>query len=156
MHSTGSLRPSSGTKTARVWEIADEITHKFGRLARRQEVIDQFSKEGGNPNTASTQYSQWHSAIKSMHKTSQNQNIQNIRTQAIIGADGRILIPLEIRNALNFSNNKLLNLIIKNGELIISPPKSALNNLRNLIASTDKNDISIVEELIAERRREFE
>lgn len=156
MQSTSSLRPSYGTKTGRVWEIADEITHKNGRLARRQEVMDQFAKEGGNPNTASTQYSQWNSWAKSRQMKSPAVGIQNLNSQAIIGSDGRILIPLEIRNALNLASNKPLNLIVKNGELIISPPKSALNNLRNLIANSDKSDISVVEELINERKREFE
>ena len=50
-------RPKSG-KTARVWEIADALTSQTKKRARRKDVIQIYASEGGNPNTASTQYSQ--------------------------------------------------------------------------------------------------
>ena len=52
-------KPTRGTKTRRVWEIADEITASTQRPARREDVIRVARKEGLNPNTASTQYSRW-------------------------------------------------------------------------------------------------
>ncbi len=51
-------RPKSGA-TARVWDVADEITAQQGRLAQRREVIARIVSEGGNKNTASTQYQKW-------------------------------------------------------------------------------------------------
>ena len=52
-------KPRSGTKTRRIWDIADEITARTGRPALRQEVINAAQKEGLNPNTARTQYGRW-------------------------------------------------------------------------------------------------
>ena len=52
-------RPRLGTKTGRVWEIADEITREKGRPAKRREVIERFTTENGNANTANTQYQYW-------------------------------------------------------------------------------------------------
>ena len=52
-------RPGLGTKTGRVWEIADEITREKGRPAKRREVIGRFTAENGNANTANTQYQYW-------------------------------------------------------------------------------------------------
>lgn len=51
-------RPGPGTKTRRVWEIADEIKKKFGK-ADREAVIKACMSEGLNINTASTQFSYW-------------------------------------------------------------------------------------------------
>lgn len=54
-------RPGSGTKTGRVWEIADAIEHEKGS-ASREDVIRACLHEGLNVNTASTQYSYWKSS----------------------------------------------------------------------------------------------
>lgn len=52
-------RPRPGTRTARVWDLADEITRERGRLAKVGEVRERVVAEGGNPNTANTQYYRW-------------------------------------------------------------------------------------------------
>jgi len=54
-------RPNPGTKTGRVWEIADSIEKAKG-VATREDVIRACMEEGLNVNTASTQYSYWKSA----------------------------------------------------------------------------------------------
>lgn len=62
--SSGNLRyprPTKGTKTGRVWEIADELLAKDGQ-ASRESVIRACMDEGLNVNTASTQYSYWKSS----------------------------------------------------------------------------------------------
>ncbi len=55
----GAERPLSGTQTGRVWDIAEQITREKGRCAERSEVIERFTAEGGNRNTASTTYYTW-------------------------------------------------------------------------------------------------
>lgn len=52
-------RPKSGSATARVWEIADEISKKTGEPAPRKEVMDTYIGEGGNTATCATQYGRW-------------------------------------------------------------------------------------------------
>lgn len=54
-------RPNPGTKTGRVWEIADQIEEEVGH-ASREAVIKACMDEGLNVNTASTQYSYWKSS----------------------------------------------------------------------------------------------
>lgn len=54
-------RPGRGTKTGRVWEVADLLCPGDER-ASRQEVIDECLAEGINVNTANTQYSHWSKA----------------------------------------------------------------------------------------------
>lgn len=56
-------RPAAGTRTGRVWEIADEISAKAQRPALREEVLNAAKIEGINPNTASTQYGRWARSI---------------------------------------------------------------------------------------------
>lgn len=52
-------RPVAGTETAKVWDLADEITREKGHLAERGEVVEGFAARGGNRNTASTTYYRW-------------------------------------------------------------------------------------------------
>lgn len=52
-------RPANGTKTARVWEIADDLSAKSGAPADRKPVLDAATSEGINVATAATQYGKW-------------------------------------------------------------------------------------------------
>lgn len=54
-------RPGIGTKTGKVWEIADRILKETGTIDR-ETVIKLCMLEGININTASTQYSHWRKA----------------------------------------------------------------------------------------------
>lgn len=51
----GISRPKEGTKTGRIWEIADSI----GAEATREQVLAVAAEEGINPATASTQFGRW-------------------------------------------------------------------------------------------------
>ena len=51
-------RPSKGTISARVWEIAEKISRP-GQPAFRDEVVAQALSEGIHPKTASTQFGAW-------------------------------------------------------------------------------------------------
>ena len=52
-------KPGAGTKTRRIWDIADEITASNQRPALREEVLDAAKSEGLRQSTASTQYGRW-------------------------------------------------------------------------------------------------
>ncbi len=56
MTSSLNRRPPSDSATGRVWDIADEKTQETGRKASRKEVVERYLADGGNGNTASTQY----------------------------------------------------------------------------------------------------
>ena len=55
----GVSKPASGTKTGRVWEIADEISALKQRPALREEVMGACEEEGINRGTIATQYARW-------------------------------------------------------------------------------------------------
>lgn len=55
----GVSRPANGTKTSRVWEIADAISAANQRPALREEVMTQGEAEGLNKGTIATQYARW-------------------------------------------------------------------------------------------------
>lgn len=56
----GVTRPAPGTQSARVWEVADAISKKIRKPARRKDVIDVVcDQEGMNKATASTQFGRW-------------------------------------------------------------------------------------------------
>lgn len=55
----GVTRPSAGTNTGKVWEIADGISEKNGKPATRAEVVEAGAKVGLNPATVTTQFGQW-------------------------------------------------------------------------------------------------
>lgn len=55
----GETQPAAGTKTRRVWDIADEISASKERPALRDEVMSQCESEKINKGTAATQYGRW-------------------------------------------------------------------------------------------------
>lgn len=55
----GVTRPAAGTKTRRVWDIADEISASTGAPALRGDVMKQGEDEGLSKGTIATQYGRW-------------------------------------------------------------------------------------------------
>lgn len=73
--SNGVTQPRSGTKTRRVWEIADEISADKGRPALRGEVMEKGNAEGLSQGTIATQYGRWcgfHGVTKEMLKAARD------------------------------------------------------------------------------------
>jgi len=149
------VKPAAGTKTGRVWEIADKISRQSGRLAQRKQVIDAFVAEGGNANTASTQYAYWKllfdaSTLPSTRSAPGSTEKFNLQ----VAQDGRVLIPAEIREAMLIREAGTLTARVENGELRIMAPKVALLRIQQLIKKMDNSEGSAVDELIAERKAE--
>lgn len=55
----GVTRPKAGTKTGRVWEIADQKSTEAGAPAARKDVMAAAQAEGMNEATIATQYGRW-------------------------------------------------------------------------------------------------
>lgn len=56
----GVVKPSAGTSTRYVWDVADYITtQKGGIVATRAEVVTACAAQGQNASTATTQYGKW-------------------------------------------------------------------------------------------------
>jgi bifunctional DNA-binding transcriptional regulator/antitoxin component of YhaV-PrlF toxin-antitoxin module len=148
-------RPQTGSVTARVWEIADELKRRTGRLPGGREVADAFVAEGGNAGTAFTQYSRWKKAQLSKGGDARLEGaMQTMRLT--IGADGRVVIPAEMRRAMGIDKSGVVTAQVVEGELRMLAPRVALERARALVRAFDKGQGSPVDELIAERRAEAE
>lgn len=55
----GVTRPKAGTKTGRIWEIADSLSAQEGAPVARKKVLEAAMAEDINAATAATQYGRW-------------------------------------------------------------------------------------------------
>ena len=153
------LPPDPASKTGRVWEIADEITQEQGRRAKREEVIHTYVAEGGNANTASTQYSRWNKFYRD--KTGSHaadhgpaRARSTAAAQLTVGADGRFVIPAEMRAAMLIGSDNRVTARVVDGELRVIAPAVAIRRAQEMVRSTIPSGASLADELIAERRAE--
>ncbi len=154
-------KPKKSGATMRVWEIADAITAARGRKAKRAEVIDRYVSEGGNRNTASQQYHYWKAATNAVDDGACRKAVSSRDVDAVritVGADGRIVIPAEMRAALRLGADGVITARVVDSEMRISTPGEALRRVQEqlepLANSLKKKGISMVDELISDRREE--
>lgn len=69
----------------------------------------------------------------------------------VLGQQGRLVIPAEVRAALGLRPGDRLNMHVVGGRLVLERPQDAMAELRALGASVPQRR-SLVEELLAERR----
>ena len=55
----GVKRPGEGTKTGKVWEIADKLREKHGKELKRADVLAEGQKKGLSIGTLATQFQNW-------------------------------------------------------------------------------------------------
>lgn len=79
--------------------------------------------------------------------------VASLHTFLQIGADGRVLIPAEMRRQMKIDNGGRLTAKVIDGELRLISPAAALENLQNLFAPL-RGAPSVVDELLAQRRAE--
>ena len=76
--------------------------------------------------------------------------------RARIGENGRIVIPASIRRALDFDVGDTVVLRVEDNELRVSSLREAIRRAQDMVRRHVPADVSLVKELIAERRREAE
>ena len=149
-------RPHPGTRTGRVWEIADEITREKGRRAERREVIERYVAENGNRNTAGTQYQYWkqhHDEPRSAAASAPSEKLRDVDPQPLkVTSDGRVLIPLEMREAMALAEDGRVTARVEAGELHIVSPAAAVRRIQARMQKFKKPGESIVDQFLAERR----
>jgi AbrB family looped-hinge helix DNA binding protein len=69
---------------------------------------------------------------------------------------GRIVIPAEMRKLLEIEVGESVNLEVDDDSLRISSSRAALRRLQNRLRKLVPEGVSLVDELIAERKREAE
>ena len=149
-------RPRPGALTGRVWEIADAITREAGRRAERREVIERYVAENGNPNTAATQYQHWKKHYEAMRKGSEPAPSGRPRTVGLqplrIAPDGRVLIPLEMREAMALEDGDRVLARVEEGELRLVSPTVAVQRIQSRMRKYRKPGESVVDRVLADRR----
>ena len=152
-------RPEADSRTGRVWNVADEITQEQGRRATRGEVMDRVVAEGGNANTASTQYQRW--------KAAQDSEVREERAAYVaspeaaegpcidprwlkIADDGRLLIPADMRDAMGIEDN-VIHARVEHGELRLLSRPAAIKRVQRMVAPYRRHE-SEVDSFLAERR----
>ena len=158
-HQLAPRNPNS--KTGRVWRLAEEITRIKRRRATRGEVIDAYVAEGGNPDTASTQYWHWKRAFEADHEeSSETDHATRARprsvaaAQLMIGTDGRVVIPAEMRAAMQIGTDGKVTARVTDGELHVIAPQVAIRRVQEMVRNTIPAGVSLADELITERRAE--
>ena len=73
---------------------------------------------------------------------------------ARIGKGGRVVIPAEIRRKMGVAEGDELILRLVDGELYLTTPRQAVKKAQALVRKHVPKGTSLVDELIAERRRE--
>jgi AbrB family looped-hinge helix DNA binding protein len=73
-------------------------------------------------------------------------------SHARINENGRIVIPVSFRNALSIRPGETLVLRIEDDELRITTLRQRVANAQKAVAARIKPSVSLVDELIAERR----
>lgn len=147
-------RPSKGTLTRRVWDIADEETERRGSLADRRRVIERVVAEGGNQNTASTQYHHWrrHQEERSRSASPDSRFTDGINFQVELKDAGRVLLPANVRAALGIAEGDQMVGVVKDGELRLMSRNTAIRNLQARVRRYVPEGVSLVDQLIADRR----
>lgn len=145
---------SAGSKTGRVWEIADRLSARLGRRADRKSVIDAYVAEGGNANTGATQFSYWKKAYDA-REVALRPNLGSIEpTRLAVARDGRLLIPAEMRAAMLLDGEGAVTAAVVDGELRILSTRAAVHRIRERLAPLRKEGVSAVDEFLADKRSE--
>lgn len=73
-----------------------------------------------------------------------------------VGKQGRIVLPASIRQQLDIKEGDQLGVIIdEDGRVVMESPRAALKKVRQRLKAS-MGERSLADELIADRRREFE
>jgi AbrB family looped-hinge helix DNA binding protein len=71
-----------------------------------------------------------------------------------VAQGGRIVIPAEIRKQLEIEIGENVNLEVEEGSLRITSGRAALRRIQQRLKKRMPRDVSLVDELIAERREQ--
>ncbi len=148
-------RPAAGTRTGRVWDIADAVTREKGRAATCREVRERYVAEGGNRNTVNTQYSHWKADYHrdGGRAPQEPATIGEVDPRPLrVAPDGRLLIPAEMREAMQLGDGGHVVVRVAAGELRVVAQSVAIRRVQARARTYRRSGASEVDRFLAERR----
>src|SRR5690606_27453877 len=91
--------------------------------------IQRFQQEGGNRNTASTQYHYW----KSNNDAGPGQPAVSLPLAVQVKEAGRIILPAELRALLGIREGDTLTTQVVDGEIRLVPLQTAIRRAQQLV-----------------------
>ncbi len=145
-------RPRPGTRTGRVWEVADEITRETGRRALRRAVVERIVTERGNPGTANTQYQHWKTSYDASNQPVVSDDLRNVEPQSLtVGPDGRLVIPQEMREAMMLDKDPQVTVRVETGELRVISRRVAIRRTQSKLRRLKRPGIDEVDAFLEDR-----
>ena len=145
-----SMRPAPGTLTRRVWDIADAKAR--AGTVKRADVVNAFVAEGGNPNTASTQFHYWK---QERQRALREAAPQPVPVTLQVKEGGRIVLPAHLRALLEVKEGDALTGKLVDGELRLMSRSAAIRRAQEIVRRHVPEGTSLVDQLLADRRTEF-
>jgi len=84
--------------------------------------------------------------------TFRTDNMPSVKVR--LGPDGRVVIPASIRDALGLKEGDVLFARLEGGEIKLLTPHAAMMRAQAIVRQFVPANVSLVDELLAERRRE--
>ncbi len=149
-------RPNVLSKKDHIWAIASELYARNGRLPLGRTVVDAYLHEDplGNEGTAFTQYSHWKKQQEQRAMRPVNGGLSPSGARIIIGPNGQIALSPELLQRLGLTPGDVLLATDHDGELRMVAAKAALHRAQAIVRQFDTGAGSVVDELLADRRRE--
>lgn len=79
---------------------------------------------------------------------------QTSSVQAVLGADGRLLIPAAVRDAAGIKRGDKVTLRVEDGRIVVSSARADWMRIVGLFADMKKPGESVVDEFLAEKYAE--
>lgn len=147
-------RPRPGTRTGRVWEVADEITRETGQRASRRDVVERIVTESGNRGTANTQYQHWKTSYDATHTpVTPDEDLRNVEGQSLsVAPDGRLVIPQEMRAAMLLDKDPQVTVRVEAGELRMISRRVAIRRTQRKLRALKRPGIDEVDAFLEDRK----
>ena len=82
--------------------------------------------------------------------------MSGVRASLMVAPNGRVVIPADMRSVLGVKDGGKLIARIENGALVLESVQAALAGVQAMVRAYVPEGVSLVDELIAERRAEAE
>ena len=83
-----------------------------------------------------------------------NFDAPGLSVQTTVGADGRLLIPAAIRDAVGIKRGAKVTLLVEDGRIVVESWPATIKRIQDMLAHLKVPGHSVVDEFIADRRAE--